>query len=102
MPRDSTHLFLQLQGVCFVKQKVVVSSDTEEQTGSSYQRAVGQLPPRARQLLLCVYTLPRGCLPHTQNACEGTEVTETHRSVGPQPLLPAPASRTLVASGQEV
>lgn len=58
------HLFLQLQGASIVEQQVVVGSDAEEQAGGAGQGAVGQLPPRARQPLLCVDTPPRGHLPH--------------------------------------
>lgn len=45
--RDSAYLFLQLQGMCFVEQQVVVSSDAEEEAGGSDQGTVGQLLPRA-------------------------------------------------------
>lgn len=65
------HLFLQLQGAGLVEQQIVVGSDAEEQAGGSGQGTVGQLLPGAWQPGLCVYTLPRGRLPHAQNACGG-------------------------------
>lgn len=82
-------MFLQLQRMCFIEQKVVVSSDTEEQASSSDQGAVGQLPPRARQRLLRVDTLPRGRLPHAQHTYAGIEAAGTHRSAAtPSPRCP--------------
>lgn len=66
------HLFPQPQGARVVEQQVVVGSDAEEQAGGVGQGAVGQLPPRAAQPLLCVDTPPRGRLPHTQRTCAGT------------------------------
>ena len=68
------HLFPQLQGASIIEQQVVVGSDAEEQAGGAGQGTVGQLPPGARQPLLCMDTPPRGHLPHAQCAWAETRL----------------------------
>lgn len=86
--RGGAHLFPQLQGASLVEQQVVVGGDADQQADGRGQSAAGQLLLGARQLPLCVHTLPGGHLPHAQQACVEAGVLGFESTDLPQPLLP--------------